>query len=446
MSLKTLLDSFRFEAADVPLPVKIIDSRNKQGRIALIGVILAALMFAWFGVRWQVGNMLGELTPPSQPNAMEVAQAAVSLAPRDPLPRWLLAAKMKENFDADNIEGSARVLEEVVRLSPNDYRWWIELGRAYEQAEKPEDAQRALQRAVDLAPAYTFPHWQIGNFYLRQDRSDEAFAQLTKTTEKSIVYREQVFSLAWDYFEKDPAKVEQLAANTPDVRASLALFYAQRGAPKDSLRVWNSLPSEEKEKHPQILTIITQSLYAKRFYRQTLEFSKQSGIDPDATAETIGNGGFEKFIGDAEGTLFGWRINRSDTKLDILTDSAVKTEGLKSLKLTFKAYAKPELYNVTQLVAVEPTARYSLSFMIRTENLRSAGEPLIEIVDANSDTVIAATPRFPLGSNDWQKITVEFVVPQTCEGITVRTTRAACGENCPIFGTIWYDDFKIARL
>lgn len=428
------------------LPVTIINSRNTKGRLVLIAVILTALVFAWFAVRWQIGSMLGELTSPTQANAMEIAQAAVSLAPRDPRPRSLVASKMKENFDAANIDGSVRMLEEAIRLSPYDFRWWIELGRAYEQAEKPEQAERALLRAVDLAPAYTFPHWQIGNFYLRQDRTDEAFSQLTKTTEKSLVYREQVFSLAWDYFDKDPAKVEQLAANTPDVRASLALFYAQRGAAKDSLRVWNSLPAEEKAKHPQVITIITQNLYAKRFYRQALEFSKQSGIDVDAAAETIGNGGFEKFLGDPESTLFGWRINRSDSKLDILPDSAVKTEGLKSLKLNFKTYAKPELYNVVQLVAVEPSARYSVSFMLRTENLRTGGEPLIEIVDANGDAVIVATPRFPLGTNDWQKITVEFVVPATCEGITIRTSRVPCGDLCPISGTIWYDDFKIARL
>ena len=428
------------------MPITILNARNKTGRIALIGVILGALVFTWFAVRWQVGSMLGELTGPTQANAMEIARAAVELAPRDPRPRSLLAAKMKENFDPASIDDSVRTLEDAVRLSPYDFRWWIELGRAYEQAERSEEAERALQRAVDLAPAYTFPHWQIGNFYLRQDRSDEAFAQLTKTTEKSIVYREQVFSLAWDYFDKDPSKVEQLAANTPDVRASLALFYAQRGAPADSLRVWNSLPPEEKGKYPQNLTIITQSLYTKRFYRQALEFSKQSGADSDAAAETITNGGFEKFVGDPESALFGWRINRSDTKLDILTDSSVKVEGLKSLKLNFKTYARPELYNVTQLVAVEPSARYTVSFMLRTENLRTGGEPLIEIVDANSDNMIVTTQRFPLGSNEWQKITVEFVVPPTCDGITIRTSRASCGETCPISGTIWYDDFKIARL
>lgn len=428
------------------VPLTIINARNTKGRLSLIGVILAALVFTWFAVRWQVGSMLGELTQPTQANAMDIAQAAVNLAPRDPRPRWLVASKLRENFDPLNIEGSVTELEEVVRLSPYDYRWWIELGRAYEQAERPEDAERALRRAVDLAPAYTFPHWQIGNFYLRQDRTDEAFAELTKTTEKSLVYREQVFSLAWDFFEKDPSKVEQIAANTPDVKVSLALFYARRGAAADSLRIWNSLPPEVKAKNVDNLAIITQNVYSKRFYRQALEFSKQSGADADAAPETITNGGFEKFLGDSENALFGWRISRSDAKLDVITDTAVKIGGSKSLKLNFKAYAKPDLYNVTQLVAVVPSGRYSLSFMLRTENLRTAGEPLIEIVDANSDIVITRTQRFPLGSNEWQKITVEFVAPPACDGITIRTARVFCGDVCPISGTVWYDDFNIVRL
>lgn len=423
-----------------------INAKSGLGRLAVFGSIAVILIFAWFGVRWQVGNMLGELTQPSQENALGVARVAVDLAPRDPLPRWLLATKLKEDFTAESTEASVQNFEETVRRSPNDFRWWIELGRSYEQAERPDDAERAFKRAVELAPAYTFPQWQIGNFYLRQDRADQAFSHLTRTTEKSIVYREQVFALAWDYFDKDPARVEQLAANTPEVRVSLAQFYAQRGAAADSLRIWNTIPEETKAKHPQILKNITQHLYSKRFYRQTLEFARQSGIDTEANLETVSNAGFEKFLGDAENTLFSWKINRSDGRLEINTDSAVRAEGQRSLKLNFKGYARPDLYNVTQMVAVQPTARYRLTFMLRVENLRTGGEPLLEIVDANSDLPLVRSPRFPLGSQDWQRWTLEFAVPETCDGITIRTVRESCGENCPISGIIWYDDFKLERL
>lgn len=420
--------------------------KNALGRVTLLAVLGAAIVFAWFGVRWQIGNMLGELTQPAQDNALEIARAAVQLAPNDPLPRWLLATKMKEEFDEASTAESIRNFEETVRRSPNDFRWWIELGRAYEQAGRAGEAEQAFGRAVSLAPEYTFPQWQIGNFYLRQDRVDEAFSHLTRTTEKSIVYREQVFALAWDYFDKSPERVEQIAANTPSVRVSLAQFYAQRGAAGDALRIWNSVPQEEKDKHPQILKNITQYLYTKRFYRQTLDFARQSGIDTEAQIESVSNGGFEKFFGDSEGTLFGWRANRSDNKLEIQTDSAVKFEGQKSLKVVLKGYAKPEFYNLSQLVAVQPQGRYRLTFMLRIENLRTGGEPVIEVVDANSDISIVRSQRFPLGSQDWNRVSIEFTVPEKCDGVTIRTARETCGENCPISGTLWFDDFKLEKL
>ena len=36
-------------------------------------VVASALVFAWFAVRWQLGDLLGELTPPNQPDVREVA-------------------------------------------------------------------------------------------------------------------------------------------------------------------------------------------------------------------------------------------------------------------------------------------------------------------------------------------------------------------------------------
>ncbi|MGD9564038.1 MAG: tetratricopeptide repeat protein [Pyrinomonadaceae bacterium] len=423
-----------------------INAKSAAGRFVILGAIAAALVFAWFGVRWQVANMLGELTPPSQEDALRVAEAAVSLSPRDPLPRWLLASALREDFSRENLEASLHGFEATVRRSPNDYRWWIELGRAYEQAERPEDAEKAFRRAIDLAPTYTFPQWQMGNFLLRQNRADEAFEFLTRTTEKSIVYREQVFALAWDYFDKDPARVEQLAADTPSVRVTLARFYAERGAASDALRVWNSIAEEERSRHPEILKAMTQELYTKRHFRETLELARQSGIDPDAQVEAISNAGFENFLGDPESTMFGWRINRSDSKLEILADSSFSIDGKRSLKLNFKSYARPELNNVTQLAAVQPRGRYRLTFMLRTENLRTGGLPLIEIVDAKHDVPIARGQPFPLGSSDWQEMSIEFVVPEDSDGVTIRTVRQNCGELCPISGVIWYDAFKLQRL
>ena len=182
----------------------VIDARRFAGRALLAVVILLVAASTWFAVRSLLGNMLAELTPTTQPDSGEIAAVALRMAPNDPTTRWLAASKERDTFTDESIDRSVSMFEDVVRSSPYDFRWWIELGRAYEQAERPERAEPAFLRSLELAPSYTFPHWQYGNFLLRQGRSDEAFAELTQATEKSVLFREQVFSLAWDYCDKDP--------------------------------------------------------------------------------------------------------------------------------------------------------------------------------------------------------------------------------------------------
>jgi tetratricopeptide (TPR) repeat protein len=326
-----------------------------------------------------------------------------------------------------------RGFENTVRLAPNEYRWWIQLGRAYEQSDKMDRAEKALKYAIELAPNYTFPHWQLGNFYLRQGKEAEAFTELKKAAQNNVTYREQVFSIAWEYYDKNTAKVEELAGDSTESRAGLAKFYAAKERAEDSLRIWNTLSDDEKQTHEEIAKIIAQALYDKRFFRQSAQFVRQLGIESNAKAESIENAGFETEI-------------RNEGKVDVKIDPNQKREGLKSLRVSFKGFSSTELYNVLQVVPVYPSIRYQLSFWVRTENLRTAGTPNLEIVNSNDDRLITVSKAFPNESNDWTQIQTEFTTPANAEGITIRLGRTYCGEACPILGTIWLDDFKLERL
>jgi len=423
-----------------------IDSRDTKSRLVLVAIVIFAVVFLWFVVSRQLGSMLADITSPNSPDAKAVADLAISLAPRDPVARWLAASAETNGAAEDRLNSAAELLEEAVRLSPFDYRWRVELGRAYEQADKNELAAIEFKRAVELAPTYAFPRWHLGNFYLRQDRINEAFAELRKSAESNRTYREQVFSLAWDYFDKDPEKVEQLAADTSDSRASLALFFAARGRASESLRIWNLLSDDEKAANPQIAKSIAHGLFIQRIFPQALEFARQIGIDADAQPNAVTNSGFERVIGSDEDSRFNWQINRSDSKIDITSDSSVRHTGSRSLKLSFRTYIKPELYNIFQTVVVEPNKNYRLSFWVRTENLKTSGGPFIQIVNGNDDKPITGSKAFQTGTNDWQEYVVDFRSPENCNGITVRTVRQPCGDQCPIVGTLWYDDFKLTDL
>ena len=425
--------------------IAVLDSRITKVRIIIVAAVCCALVFGWFAVRWQFGNLLGTLTTSSDTNAEEIAEFAAKLAPGDPESNWLLAETKKELFSNDDYSSIINNYEKVVKLSPFDFRWWIELGRAFEQADNYDGAEKAYLRAVELAPDYTNPHWQLGNFYLRRNRSDEAFAELKKAAETNPVYRDQVFSLAWDYYNQNTDKLEQIAGDKPLVRAGLARFYAAKERAADSLRIWNTLSPEEKRANVAYAKIIAQAFYEKRIYPQALEFYRGLGIEPDAKAETIQNAGFEKPIGDIGETYFGWRVAPTE-KMEVKLDPTQKHEGNRSLRIFFNGYFAPTLYNITQIVTVEPSSKYLLTFWLRTENLKSGGNPLLEIVDAVNDKGIAASAPFPSNTDDWQPVKMEFTAPADATAVAIRTTRTFCGEVCPIVGTFWYDDFKLEKL
>ncbi len=415
-------------------------------RIALYAAIVGVCVFCWIAVRGQIGSMLAELTPPSGEDAAEVADVAADLAPRDPRAKWLAAMKARESFSEDDLNRSVALLEEAIRLSPSDFRLWIELARGYEQAERYADAERALRHSVSLAPAYAVPHWQLGNFLLRQDRIDEAKAELRRATETSSSYRDQVYALAWNFFGKDPARVEELAADTADARANLAKFYADREVGRDAFRIWNTLSPEQKQYYHFVARPMAKKLYDTRFVREALAVAREFDIDRDAAEETVNNGGFERSIGDHTETLFGWMIFRNDSKFEAMPDSQIKAEGNRSLRVVFRNFVKPSLYNIGQIVAVQPQAKYRLTFKLRTDNLRSGGPPLLEVAAVTTNERLAATAPFAAGSSDWQEVALEFTAPESVDGVEIRTIRVICGEECPIAGTFWYDDFKLTRL
>lgn len=426
--------------------LKSFGTASPASRIALVAVIFVALLFGWFSIRWQIGNMFAALTPVNAPNAKEIAELSISMSPSDPMTNWFLASVEREQFSAESLNRSVGILETMVRNAPFDFRYWIELGRGLEQAEQFDRADAAFRRAVELAPNYSYVHWQAGNYYLRRGREDEAMNSFRRAAETSSAFREQVFSIAWDYFERDMARLESLAGSNAEVRAGLAKFYAAREEANDSLRIWNTLSADEKQSHQDVARVITQALYEKRFYRSAVQFVRQLAIEPQAEIGTVQNGGFESPIPeDAQKSFFNWRIVRLE-KVDVRPDQLKKRDGNRSLKLNFSGFAGREIKNVWQVVAVESGKRYSLVFWVKTENLKSAGTPLFEIVNANDDKIITTSPAFPTETNDWQMIKVEFEVPQNAEGVLIRIDRAYCGEACPIVGTAWIDDVRVEKL
>jgi hypothetical protein len=232
--------------------------------------------------------------------------------------------------------------------------------------------------------------------------------------------------------------------DSPQVRAALAPFYAVKGKPNDAVRVWRSLTPEQKEEFRIEGEVAARALYEKQNYRASLDLLRDLGVEAPDLGQ-VENGSFEGEITNSQENFIGWRAQKVKG-VDVTLDAGQRKEGKRSLRLTFNGFSAPNLQVATQYVAVESGARYRLTFWVKTAELKSGGTPFLEVVDARTTKALGASQPFQGGTQDWQQKSVEFTAPSDAEAILIRTARQFCGENCPIVGVVWYDEFKLERL
>ncbi len=106
--------------------------------------------------------------------------------------------------------------------------------------------------------------------------------------------------------------------------------------------------------------------------------------------------------------------------------------------------------NASQLVPVQPQTEYDFECYVATEKLETGSAPQIQILDANTGAVLF---DFADGAGrherlDPRQLVVQDLADKT-EAVMLKIVRVSCGTRrrpvCPIFGSVWYDDFTLKR-
>ena len=407
--------------------------------------VLLALLATWFVVRWYLGNTIAEYFRPED-HRLETAQMAVGLAPSDPLPHWRLGNLVQTELPPDQISVVIAEYEKAVSLSPSDYRLWMDFGSALEQAGEFDKAEKSLREAVKLAPSYAYPHWYLGNLLLRTDRYTEGFAELQLASEANDQFRPQLFNLAWQLNKDDFESLKAAVGNTPAIRAAFAKYLVERGRYDYGLRLWNTLTEIEKKESRFAGDPIIGSLIGNQRYHQAMEIWNEVAPGPGYRAETghILDGGFENNLAHGPGAVFGWQV-QSNSQTQIGIDAGQGHTGSRSLRVFFQVRSHIDTINVSQLVPVTPNTEYELECYLKTERLESAETPVVVIANAADESWLAGSPAAPSGNNNWQRVSLSFKTGAKTEAVKVKMVRNSCPNSpvCPIFGTVWYDDFDL---
>lgn len=420
--------------------------RNPLVRIMLILLLIAASVWSYFAINWYLGNTFAEYFNPTE-SSFDVARRAVAMAPNDPLTHWRIAQLAEEDFRLDQLAEAIAEYEKAVSLSPYDYRYWTSLGTAYERAGETSKAEHALKRAVELAPSYAYPHWFLGNLYLRNARYDEAFAELRRASEADSELLPQLFSLIWEVYKDDPEALKNAVGQTPVARATFAEYLLTRQRFEEGLRIWDGLTSEEKKTNKYTAEQMIKTLRNNLKFHDALRVWNDIAIEKyRAEIARIFDGSFEEPV--SSENLFGWQV-KSAHQMQIGVDPNKSHGGARSLKLVFQVRANVETVGVSQLVPVSPETEYDFECFVSTNKLETGSAPQVVILEAGTEALLASSAMAPGGTNDWTRINLPFKSGEKTEAVIVRIVRVSCSNEetpvCPIFGSVWYDDFSIKR-
>jgi len=425
-----------------------VELRAVWARVLLLVPLALVVVGVWYGMCWCIGNTMAEWLPD-----IGAAEAAARLAPDDPQSHFTIARLRERSFLPEELPEAARQYEEAARLSPNDYRLFMELGRVRGLTGDVRGGEQALRRAAELAPGYPEPRWYLGHLLLRQGRIEEAFAELRRAGDASPdKFRPQVLELSWRFYDADIPSVLRAVGNSADARGQLMEYLLNRKQLDDARKLWEGFNAEERRAlRATGDKLMLRFLEAKRFHDMLAihtELASLNGTPSNAARERLTNGGFESAVGAAGTSPFEWQVvPLAGVQLGL--DERVRQEGSRSLRLAFNSAETLTFKNISQLVAVEPQTRYRLEYYVRTEELKGVATLVVDVVDAaQPERALVTSPPLSVGTTaDWQPIALDFATGAQTQAVTLRVLSVPCASaTCPIFGKVWYDNFNLQRL
>jgi cytochrome c-type biogenesis protein CcmH/NrfG len=396
--------------------------------------------------------------------------AALASAPANPA---VIAARAKYIFyraETPDEEMALSELRRAVRLSPFDYRYWLELGRAAENQGDAAAAALALDRARTLAPGYFETHWTWANFKLRNGETEDAIAAfhhaLLISENRPGVTNGRAALNVYDALAQalglDPEMLRRVAPADENAQSYLAYYYATRGALGPAMEIFRRLTLRRDSARQELITELLRCAEAAGQYdvagevwnglREMAGVADQDGRDNNL----IENGGFERIPLSEEypqllgsGLGFDWLMPRH-AEVAVRRDDERPHTGQRALLVSFEMGMTTPFANLAQVVRVEPGRRYRLSFYVRASNVPSE-PPSIEITDAKNPDGITHRLGLPREAGDWQEQTLDFTTLPETRAIRILLRSPVYSDLGRELGSLnrvvlHLDDFSLVRI
>jgi tetratricopeptide (TPR) repeat protein len=400
---------------------------------------LFAVALSFFGIRAALAAHYVGL------NTRTGFETAVRLEPNDPR-MWYFLGRYWQLDPVEADTGRAiRAYTTSLGLNPLSADTWLDLASAYETEGKIDAARKAFREAKRLYPVSAEVLWGYGNFLLRQNELESAFAEFHRAVEENPQLGVEAVRI-WRHLEPD---FDQILYRVlpPKTEAYLGVLWelTEEADSTDALKVWSKLFLLHPKLHSREVIQFVDGLLrsqqtsdAARVWRQAVTLMDLPKMD-DPAGSLIWDGGFET---DVIGGALAWRWERQSPLISY--DHNLMHSGMRALRLDFDQKNISGFVHVCQLVVVEPLTAYEFSAWLRTKDMAKEGGIFFRL-----DTPgLQASPVFEtsklLGTNEWTNVSMSWTSPDKSRLAQVCLERLRAYDQH--HGTTWVDDVSLLKI
>ena len=383
----------------------------------------------------------------SREGTPEGFRKAIQWDPWNPEHYASLARALQRPLKDGDLPEVIRLYEKAVELGPHDAIYWARLGHAYEWAGREEDAQRAYERARLLFPNSPAINWTVGNFYLREGKTEQALEMFGKTISGDPRMRRPAFDLAWRATENGELIRTVMIPAQADICFDYLNYVLETQRIDEATKVWDrvlglGLRFEPKAAFPYFDALIQERRIDQLIAAWSILTKGNRAQIPRNSLEAnlVTNGDFESEI--LNGGL-DWRVNPVQGAA-VSIDRLTFFDGARSLRIRFNGRYNLDYAHVFQYVPVKPDTSYRFTGYMRTENIMTDSGPRFQIYDAYDQTKLFLQSPNLVGSSSWLPEQLMFTTGFDTNLLVIRVARPPSSKfDNRIAGTVWVDRIEL---
>lgn len=345
---------------------------------------------------------------------------------------------------SDGPERAIDTFRRALERDPHDPSRWADLGEAFLEAGRKEEARYCYGQVKATAPHRPTFLLRVASFHFQIGEGGKALPITAGILKSVSAYDAVIFS---EYTRLVDNFEDVLRYGMPnDRRAAQAFlrYLVQAGRLDDAQRTWE-WTAERGFADDAVAGEYAQFL----IQRQRFETAA------DAWAGHLGTraGDYRKsnylFNGDFEwettATPFDWRVAPVEG-VEVARDSTTACSGGWSMRIRFPGTANLDYAGVSQMAVLKPGA-YRFEACVRTDSVTTDQGVRFRIVDAEAPARLDLTTGQFRGTTAWTRVEQRFVVPRGSRMVQVRVVRQESMkiEN-KVGGAVWIDAVKLVRL